>query len=144
MMRSNSFTPLIYIFTHSLNPDPVTKGGDTILDLVISKGKLVTVKCLVTECSVDIYGEHSVLYLLVPLIYIFTHSLNPDPVTKGGDTILDLVISKGKLVTVKCLVTECSVDIYGEHSVLYLLVFISVVYGIYMHTYAQTRTGTCK
>ena len=53
----------MFIFTRSLIPDPVTKEGDTILDLVINEGKLVIVKCLVTECSVDIYGEHSVLYL---------------------------------------------------------------------------------
>ena len=63
------FTPLVYIFTNSLNPDPVTKGGDTILDLVISEGKLVIVKCLVTECGVYIYGKHSICTLSLGFIH---------------------------------------------------------------------------
>ena len=63
MCSTSLYSHTMFIFTHSLIPDPVTKEGDTILDLVINEGKLVIVKCLVTECSVDIYGEHSVLYL---------------------------------------------------------------------------------
>ena len=65
-------------------------------------------------CSISLYSTslHAML--------IFTHSLIADSVTKGGDTLLDLVISEGNLLVVKCLVTECGVDIYSKHSVHYL------------------------
>ena len=80
-------------------------------------------------CSTSLYSTclHTML--------IFTHSFIIDPLTKGGDTLLDLVISEGKLLVVKCLVTECGVDIYGEHSERYL-------HGIHTCSLWSTHTQT--
>ena len=48
------------VITYPLLTDPVTREGDTLLDLVICENKLLIVKCLVTECGVDVYGKYSV------------------------------------------------------------------------------------
>ena len=53
---------------YSLLTDPVTREGDTLLDLIICENKLVIVKCLVSECSVDIYGKYFVYFICMPFL----------------------------------------------------------------------------
>ena len=59
MLASSSF---VVDYLLSLLTDPVTRKGDTLLDLAICEKKLDIVKYLVTECGVDIYGKYCSLY----------------------------------------------------------------------------------
>ena len=62
-----------------------------------------------------------------------------DPVTLGGDTLLDLAIIEGKLAIVKCLVIKCGVDIYGEHSVPNNFLFGPHTQTQHTHTHTHTH-----
>ena len=72
--------------------------------------------------------------LCILLVYIhntFMHSLTTAPVTKSGDTMMELIVRKGKFDIIKYLVTECHFSVNGEQQV-YLFV-VSVI------THSQTR-----
>ena len=45
---------------HSLTTAPVTKSGDTIMELAVREGQLDIIKYLVAECSVNVNGKQSV------------------------------------------------------------------------------------